>query len=429
MLFRILSWIYASFSIICIPFLQWLICIRIYKGLEDSKRYKERFGITSKVRPQNQRIIWFHAASVGESLSLRELLKQWHQQYPQDYILVTTITKTAAEIIEKQFANIAHHQYLPMDSIIWINRYLNFWKPDRAYFTESEIWPNLLNSIRNRSIPTVLLNANLSEKSFQRWSRFPKVTQKLFSTFNKIYVQHKFALNRFQSLGIKNVILNGNLKFSSPPLSVNENICQTLKSFTKQNLVFVAASTHSNEELIFIDAFNKHIRTNTNTILCLVPRHPNRTSEVIELCIKNNLKAITLEELLSNPSNPDHTHAKIIVIDRIGILGSIYHLGNLIFIGGSFIEHGGHNPIEPAHFCKPIIYGPYMKNFKDICELFDQNGAIMAHDPNDISDLMNKYSENNSFLNSNAQQLNTLIKSEQLKVKDLLNNILEHAKL
>ncbi|MFA7457616.1 MAG: glycosyltransferase N-terminal domain-containing protein, partial [Micavibrio sp.] len=218
---RLLS-AYASITNAGTPVLEWLLKRRLQKGKEDPVRLDERRGLASLPRPQEAglRLLWVHAASVGESqaaLILIESLKAYNIR-----ILVTTGTVTSASLMERRLPDYAFHQYIPVDHPLWVERFLNHWKPDLAFWMESELWPNMLLALKKRGTPAVLLNARMSNTSFNRWRYAPKAARAILESFVQIQAQTENDAARFRLFGHRNVSASGNIKFSAAPLPYDE---------------------------------------------------------------------------------------------------------------------------------------------------------------------------------------------------------------
>lgn len=379
--------LYAFLSVMLSPVLKGYLFFRLYKKKEEKGRLCERFGITPiphaqrvTFRAPHQKLIWLHGVSVGESLSLLSFIHHLKKIYPNAAILMTTGTVTAANLVTKQLPLGALHQYIPLDVWPWVQRFLKTWDPDVVVITESEIWPNLLMSCKKLGIPIYLINARMTEKSFHRWQKAPKIAQTLFRCFHQILTPSIHMMARFQKLlgaihhsAAPKISVMPNLKFAAKPLSFDTNDAQTLRQTWKDRIIIAAASTHPGEEEIILDVFKRLLSLYPKALLILAPRHPKRVTEITNLLHQHHF-SFSKRSKKSIPHPLDHVY----VVDTLGDMGLVYELSPLVILGGSFVPHiGGHNPIEPALMQCCVIHGPFMENTVDICEVL-QNTIITS---------------------------------------------------
>ncbi|MBY0462510.1 MAG: 3-deoxy-D-manno-octulosonic acid transferase [Alphaproteobacteria bacterium] len=349
-------------SVLLVPFVKVLTSHRLKKGLEEKDRIRERYGIASVKRPRDP-LIWIHAASVGETISLIPLIKSYKENYPGHSILLTTTTVTAASIAKQRLSDFCIHQYVPFDVGPWVKRFLKYWKPQLAVLVESELWPNMITQIHKMKIPLVLLNARLSDRSYRRWLKFKCLAKQLLSRFSLCLAQSPSTAERLIHLGASNVEVMSNLKFAADPLPTSLDKLQELSGLFKDRPVWVAASTHSSEEEIVIQTHHDLKKQFPNLLTILIPRHPNRCEKVKKLCEDSGLSVQSHSTLPAKSSS----NFDVYLVDTIGELGLFFSLSSIVFIGGSFVSVEGHNPIEPALFKCAILWGPRMSNFKDVC--------------------------------------------------------------
>lgn len=332
---------------------------RLKLGKEDPARLYERFGGASLSRPKGK-LIWIHAASVGESMSVLQLIQDMQEQHPDIAILLTTGTVTSARLMASRLPKTVIHQYMPLDIPKWVARFLDHWQPNEAVFLESELWPNMLQAIKSRSIPLLLLNARLSEKSYRRWRWVKGLATELFSYFDQILTPSLETALRFKDLGAKHIDICVNLKFMAATLPIDQTELSVLKEAITRP-IFAATSTHSGEEQIILDTYQELRRIHPDLLLILAPRHPNRSNEVKQLLLDQQL-SFSVRSLRQVPSCDDH----VWVFDTIGELGLIYSLAPFCFLGGSLVSTGGHNPIEPLALGCLVIQGQHTFNFNDV---------------------------------------------------------------
>ncbi|TVQ83339.1 MAG: 3-deoxy-D-manno-octulosonic acid transferase [Micavibrio sp.] len=361
--------IYRTGTRILSPFIPWYLKRRVQRGKEDETRIGERFGEASRERPEGQ-LIWLHGASVGEVLSLQALIGKLRDMFPKTHILVTSGTVTSARLMEERLPEGAFHQFIPLDHPDYAARFLDHWQPDIVLWAESDLWPNMLMDIKNRSIPAALINGRMSRKSFQRWSRFSGFAKDMLATFQTCLVQNEYEAEHFTGIGAQNVQPVGNLKYSAAPLSCDEGDLEELLEALHERPHWLFASTHEGEEEIALRVHQRLKKTFPNNVTIIAPRHPERRDTVLSMCAEEELK-VSQRSKGALPREDDDIH----LVDTLGELGLYFQAISLVVIGGSFIPHGGHNPIEPGRLDCQILYGPYMHNFMTICEDFENVSA------------------------------------------------------
>ncbi|MBM3632926.1 MAG: 3-deoxy-D-manno-octulosonic acid transferase [Alphaproteobacteria bacterium] len=341
---------------------------RLKKGKEDPKRLAERFGKASQPRPKGV-VAWFHGASVGEAVSLLPILRRIRIEFPHITPLVTTGTVTASTVIAKSLPNGCIHQYSPLDLPSWIQSFLDHWQPDIAVFVESEFWPNLILNCKNRQIPLYLINAALSEKSYQSWRRVPATIDYLLSCFELLLAQSKAVAKRLRDLGAtpSKVRVCGNLKFAATPLTCDLGELKQLQTILKDRSVWVAASTHSGEEILAANVHNMVKNTLPKLLTVIIPRHPRRGQEIAQ-----ELRAKGLQVARRSGQERIKPSTDIYLVDTVGELGLFYRLSHVAFLGGTFVPIGGHNPIEAVLLDCALIWGPYTHKQTEICSVLSQ---------------------------------------------------------
>lgn len=360
------------------PFLKALLKKRLSQGKEDAVRIHERKGMASQARPLGN-LIWIHAASVGESQSALILIEKL--QNPETHILITTGTKTSAAFLEKRLNKNCIHQFYPLDHPKWVKRFLDHWKPDICLWMESELWPNMLMEIQQRRIPAALINARLSEKSYRNWKRFGTSIQKILSAFSIILAQTEKEAKYYAALGANNIQVTDNLKYSAFPLDYNQADYDTLSNATRNRPIWLYASTHAGEEELACAVHQKLKMTFPDILTIIVPRHPDRGSEIFALCKGPRLEAQLRSMGQSYPEN----HTDIYIADTIGELGLFYALSPIACIGRSFSDDGGggHNPIEAAQMGCAVLHGRNIQNLADIFAEMDATSSAINLDNKD----------------------------------------------
>lgn len=366
--------IYRALTDLGAPLIDACLGKRLKQGREDAARFSERKGMPSLPRPPGK-LLWCHAASVGESLSLLALIDKIRSVFPGISILVTTGTVTSATLMLTRLPPGAYHQYIPVDRAPWVERFLNHWKPDIALWVESELWPNLLCAVRERHIPSALLNARMSDKSYHAWQRYaPGWCRNLLAAFSLVLAQTERDAQRLSALGATQVKCLGNLKFAAAPASCDEAELASLREQIGQRPVWLIASTHPGEEELALLA-HKSLRLKYARLLTIVvPRHPARGNDLATLIAEQH----GLNVAQRSRKEPVRTETEIYLADTLGELGLFYRLAPIVAMGGSLLAGmGGHNPIEPAQLGAAIVLGPSMRNFEEIAQAFATQRAAL----------------------------------------------------
>jgi 3-deoxy-D-manno-octulosonic-acid transferase len=364
---------YGSVSRLLYPAVQPLLNSRRKKGKEDAIRMPERKGQASLERPAGP-LIWLHGASVGEVISLLPIAE--HFTAKGVHVLVTSGTVTSAEVAARRLPKGAFHQFIPLDLPAYVKRFLTHWKPDIGVFAESELWPNLVHAAHKAGTHLIIVNARMSEKSFNRWRRFPSFITSILSRFELVLAQTEEDGDRVRALGAPRVQTIGNLKYDVLPPPADPAKLAAIVAATRGRPVFVAASTHPGEEELIAQAHRLAKESVPGLLTILIPRHPDRGGVVAEMMFQAGLSVARRSEGVL----PD-SHTDVYVADTIGELGLFYRQSKLAYLGGSLVPRGGQNPIEPAKLCNGILHGPYVHNFTEVYgALAASNGAFAVKD-------------------------------------------------
>jgi 3-deoxy-D-manno-octulosonic-acid transferase len=357
-----------------------LLSVRERQGKEDRRRRGERLGRPNAARPEGA-LIWVHAASVGETNAVLPLIHALAEQRPDLHFLLTTGTVTSAGLAAQRLPANALHQYVPLDAPQYARRFIEHWKPNLAIFTESEIWPNLILEARAASVPLVLVNARMSERTFKRWRRNTGLSRPIFTSFDVVLAQNETLARRFKDLGVRKVIIAGNLKIDSPPPPADPQQLDRLKTALAGRPVMVAASTHDGEETIVAQAHRRLARELPGFCTIIAPRHPERGTGIAEA-----LKAQGLVTLQRSTGALPNERCDVYIADTIGELGTLYALAPVAFVGGSLVAHGGQNPIEAVRHGTAVLTGPHWHNFRDAYDtLLRHHGAIEVLSAEDLA--------------------------------------------
>lgn len=376
--------LYKALGFILTPMLPIYLKKRIARGKEDKDRLHERFGLSQIQRPDGT-LIWLHAASVGELISTFALLKQLEKNHPTISILITTGTVTSARMAKKHLSAKIIHQFAPLDSPIYVKNFLNHWKPDLVLWLESEFWPNQLLSLQAKHIPTLLLNARMSDSSFAKWSKHPRSVKALLNCFSGLSAQSPKDREKLHILADgKEIFLPGNLKQAAARLPFGHGELDNLKSNINNRCIIVAASTHKGDETLLLQCYKRlaSFHSSTPPLLIIVPRHPERGSAVIK-----EIKDANLSYAQRSEENHISAETHVYLADTLGELGLFYALADIVFIGGTLgPKIGGHNPVEAAMLDCAILYGADMANFASISKALEEcNAAIPCSDSDAIT--------------------------------------------
>lgn len=366
--------LYAGTLGVAGPAIAWgLLSWRRRKGKEMATRISERRGRASRVRPEGL-LVWVHAASIGELNSILPLVEALVDR--GFGVLVTTGTITSARLAAIRLPPEAIHQFIPLDVPAYARRFFDHWQPNLAIFTESEFWPNLFAEAERRGTPVVIANARMSPKSFARWKRSGRAVRAMLESIDLCLAQSDTDARRLAALGAPRVETAGNLKFDVPPPPASKQALVRLQDAIFGRPVFLAASTHPGEDELVVRVHARLKQRARNLLTIIVPRHPERAADIAEAADEVGLEFA----LRSQQPDPDWNN-DIFIVDTIGELGLFYRIADVAFVGGSLVEHGGQNPIEPAKLGVPILHGPHVSNFADTYRaLDDAQGALEITD-------------------------------------------------
>ncbi len=349
------------------PLASLLLSYRLKQGKEHAVRLPERSGETAIPRPPGP-LIWFHGASVGEINAVLPLIERVRSRNLN--VLVTSGTVTSAGIAEKRLPPDVIHQFAPLDLPQFVARFLDHWKPDLGLFVESDLWPAMIMAASERSVPLILINGRLSERSFNRWRLAPRTIGALLRRFDLCLAQSTDDGARYAGLGAPRISTTGNLKLDVPAPAANEDKLAVLQEVIGDRPVIAATSTHPGEEADVIDAHRRLKHSFPGLLTLIAPRHPQRGQGIADIAkVAGLTAALRSDDLLPRPSTD------IYIFDTLGELGLIYRLAPIVFVGGSLVSHGGQNPIEAIKLGAAILHGPHVANFAEIYSALDATGG------------------------------------------------------
>lgn len=366
-----------------------ILCIllakkRCRRGLLD------RFGLRIRpvLEPSGERhpLIWIHAVSLGEVVAVTPLVKALHRNHPDHRLIVSTVTETGREAVEQRLAGIAEHRYAPLDVPWAVSRAIAQWQPALYAFVETELWPNLLWTLRDRQVPTVMVNGRLSSRSFARQHIAGLISfyRSVLRSLTLCLMQSERDVQRIVALGAdaSRVHRTGNIKFDQPmpTLAADVSLRRALGLYEGESLL-LAGSTHPGEEEALVAAYRQIVGTHPNTVLMLAPRHIERVADVMTMIQAAGLSVQRKSRLESVGSG-----ARVIILDTRGELAGAYREAAVAFVGGTLVPVGGHNLLEPAVWGRPVLFGPYTDHCAEIATLLlESGGAVRVSGPDDLA--------------------------------------------
>lgn len=391
---------------------------RKQNGKEDINRFNEREGKPKLPRPAGK-LFWLHGASVGESVSMLPLINKILDTYPDAHVMVTTGTVTSADVMQKRLPERAFHQFIPIDNPTFTNRFVKYWHPDVALWFESEFWPAVLSSISKRNIPLILINGRISNKTFKRWQQFDFICKELLDCFTMCLGQSEEDAYRLRTLGAKDAICLGNIKYAGLPLPIDEEVKKDLQKKIGSRRVWLISSTHDDEEIRIAKAHKRLKEKYPDLLMIVAPRHPNRGAEIAELIDKINLKTALRSKGESITDDVD-----VYIADTIGEMGLWYDLCKIVFVGGSFVPHGGQNFIEPSRMRDAVIVGPHMHNFTEAMTRARKADAIMqAETIEELEHLVDDLLDNETLLDAKRSLAHNWASSENKVLDGIIDKI------
>ena len=363
---------YRILSFLSYPLLKGWVSYRVSKGKEEPLRVEERYGKASKQRPTGK-LFWFHGASIGETLSFMPVLSFFEKNYPSYSFLVTSGTRASSELLTKKLSSRCIHQYMPLDHPLFVGRFLEHWKPDACFWTESDFWPNLIIK-GSRACPFFLLNGRFSEKSSKRWGLFSSFILRILKCFSVVFPQSFSDFKRFKRLGVSHLKMAGNLKYEGEKLEVSSEKIHTLRKELGRRPLWIASNTHAGEERIVLEVYQKLKKAiGENPLLILIPRHKNRVG-----VLETMLNSYNFSHVKRSEDKKISPRTNVLLVDTLGELGVFYSLSHFVFMGGSLLPGiGGHNILEPTRLGALPVFGPYMENNKEMAELLIKNKAAL----------------------------------------------------
>tara|TARA_E500000178_G_scaffold356241_1_gene432718 strand:+ start:1246 stop:2511 length:1266 start_codon:yes stop_codon:yes gene_type:complete len=418
--------LYRTITLIFYPLIIIFIYLRRFYKKEDKKRYKEKlFSSCFNIkRNYNLKLIWFHAASIGELKSILPVIDELDKNNSYEF-LVTTVTLSSANLAENELKRFkrATHRFFPIDVKFLMEKFLDLWKPDAIFLVDSEIWPNLIFLSSQKKIPISIINARITFKSYKRWMMVPNFAKSIFNQFNLCLASNKETKKYLENLNAKNIFCFGNIKFCETYESSkykNENI-----SFLISNIIWFAASTHEGEDLLCLKTHKKLKNKIKDIVTIIAPRHIDRVKQIKKISEQLNLNSQVL-----NKGDLILKNKEIIIINSFGGLNNFFKYSKSVFIGKSMLKKlkdvGGQNPIEAAKMGCKVYHGPYVYNFNEIYELLAENKVSNKITSSEelyeclSTDLKSKKRKNSYFENILKNIGEKILKDTVLKINSII---------
>lgn len=412
--------IYTFLIILSLPFALLRILLKDTKSSSWTRKLKNQLGYVPKT---SGKVIWFHCVSVGEFNAAKPLIDKIFLKFPLHQIVITTTTITGSEAVENHYKKRVIHCFFPFDVPFIVSLFLKKIKPLACILLETEIWPNLITKLKHQNIPTMLVNARLSDRSFKKYNKFsPKLVSSTLNSLSIICSQNESSSKRFISLGAskKNITITGSLKFDSNEPNNLETI-QALKKITGDRKIVAFASTREGEELQIIKSYLA-LQNKFNALLLIIPRHPERFNEVFNIASENGLN-------VKRRSLADHCEkdTDILIGDSMGEMMSYFSISDIAFIGGSLSNNGGQNMLEAASLSKPIIFGPSVFNFEEISKkLLDDESAIQVSSAEELMQAISELLLDNEKRKLIGQSAKTTFENNRGAVAKVFKAIAPH---
>ena len=349
------------------------------------QRWQERFGFFNDEGVHGQSSIWIHAVSVGEVQATQQLIKQLKQYYPEHTLVMSTTTPTGAERLKLLYGEEVTHYFFPYDLPGVVKRWIDHVQPAKVILMETEVWPNLLKACEQKNIPVILANGRLSEKSCRGYDKLGQFSHSVFQSISLVAAQSTQDAERFAKLGVdqKRLHVTGSVKFDTiQPAIVREQAEAMRRLIGAGRPIWIAASTREGEEDAILAAHKQVCEKVAEALLILVPRHPERFDRVAQLSQQRGFSVIRRSD--NKPCEAGHN---VFIGDSMGELSIMYQTADVAFVGGSLVDTGGQNVLEPASFGLPVLFGPSMFNFAAISELLlCEQAAIRVDDARQLAD-------------------------------------------
>ena len=410
--------LYQILIFITILFSPLILLVRFLKNKEDKKRFIEKFSIILK-KKNKQNLVWIHAASVGEVMSVVPLIDELEKDKKIEKILLTTSTLSSSKIFENLKFKKTFHQFFPIDFFFLTSIFIKHWRPKIAIFIDSEIWPCMFTEIKKNKIPLVLLNARITERSFKKWQILKKFSSIIFGKIDMAYPSNLETMNFLKKFKVKKIKKIGNLKFTDRKKVKEKKFSKSFLRSINKKLILVASSTHPNEEMIISKTHLKLKKIFKNLLTIIIPRHIHRVQDIAK-----DIQSLNLKTIIRTSKQKIKPNTDIYLVDTYGETKKFFNISKTTFIGGSLTNHGGQNPIEPARFGLNIIHGPHVRNFRDIFKFFaNKKISHKIKNHNELFKVSQKLLTKNNKIKLNLRKIgNSILKETVIEIKNILSH-------
>jgi len=410
--------LYQILIFITILFSPLILLVRFLKNKEDKKRFIEKFSIIFK-KKNKQNLVWIHAASVGEVMSVVPLIDELEKDEKIEKILLTTSTLSSSKIFENLKFKKTFHQFFPIDFFFLTSIFIKHWRPKIAIFIDSEIWPCMFTEIKKNKIPLVLLNARITERSFKKWQILKKFSSIIFGKIDMAYPSNLETMNFLKKFKVKKIKKIGNLKFTERKKVKEKKFSKSFLRSISKKLILVASSTHPNEEMIISKTHLKLKKIFKNLLTIIIPRHIHRVQDIAK-----DIQSLNLKTIIRTSKQKIKPDTDIYLVDTYGETKKFFNISKTTFIGGSLTNHGGQNPIEPARFGLNIIHGPHVRNFRDIFKFFaNKKISHKIKNHNELFKVSQKLLTKNNKIKLNLRKIgNSILNETVIEIKNILSH-------
>lgn len=368
-----MRFIYSVFLYLAAPLLMVYLWLRGRKNSGYRSRWSERLALSDVTQSD----VLFHCVSMGETLAALPHIKKLLTEHPKITICVTCSSPSGSKLIQQHLGHRVNHLYLPFDFYFAMNRFLKALQPKLCIIMETELWPNMLAILASKKVPVFLCNARLSAKQQSNYKKYARLMLPMFRSLAQVQAQTEIERERFHCLGVPEdkIIVTGSAKFDISVSDIMKHYVEQQKITFGDRPVWVAGSVHPQEFEAICLAHRHLLASYPDLLLVIAPRHPEQFLSCAQTVTENQLELSRYSDL---PEDLNST--QVIVLDSMGQLKWMYGVAKFVFIGGSLIPRGGHNPLEAAAFHLPLLMGPYVDNFLDICMKLNKQGGLFYVD-------------------------------------------------
>lgn len=410
---------YSCLLVLLMPFSILILCVRLLTRTEgyDFRRL-QRYGLIKT--PVKTGGVLIHCVSVGEVVAASKLISHMLNKHPDLVVTITTTTPTGAERVKQIFGPKVNHIYLPFDLCLAMSAMLDKIQPEKVLITEVELWPNLIHAAWKKGIPVYVINARMTDKSSRNYQKISALFAPMLEKVYHVCAQGQRDFDNYLELGLdrSKLTLTNNIKFDLEATVTTDQSEQISKKYNPMDKTLIlGGSTHDPEEKLLIEAFKSTRNAHNNTLLVIVPRHPQRFDKTWQVCKQSGLTAARSSEY--SDQNID-----ILLVDEMGVLADLYSIADMAFIGGSLADKGGHNALEAAIYSVPAIMGPHTYNNPEICKVLEQaEGLKIVDGPDTLSECLELWLSDEKLRKQNGANSLKMLKQNQGAIEKTLKVI------